>query len=285
MKVLLVGFGDLASRLAPRLVADNCQVAALRRSQRGAPGVELFCGDCRDPGVLGKALAGRDVVVVTLTPGAFTEQDYRDTYVGGARALAGAIASGPGPGLVIWVSSTSVHGQCRGEWVDEDSITEPRSFSGRALLAAEAVVAGLPVPATVVRFSGIYGPGRTRLIEQVRRGLCAPAQPVQWSNRIHSEDCAAVLHHLIRRHASDQGLWPLYLASDCEPAPLHEVHLWLARRLGVTVTGGAPPGAARGNRRCRNKRLLASGYRFLYPSYREGYDALVSQVGDNWAAW
>jgi hypothetical protein len=29
-------------------------------------------------------------------------------------------------------------------------------------------------------------------------------------------------------------------------------------------------------RRCSNQRLLDSGYRFIYPSYKEGYTALMA---------
>jgi hypothetical protein len=35
---------------------------------------------------------------------------------------------------------------------------------------------------------------------------------------------------------------------------------------------------ARSNKRCRNDRLLASGYTFEYPSFREGYAALIADL-------
>jgi hypothetical protein len=34
----------------------------------------------------------------------------------------------------------------------------------------------------------------------------------------------------------------------------------------------------RGSKRCRNDRLLASGYAFRFPTFREGYAALLAQV-------
>ena len=71
----------------------------------------------------------------------------------------------------------------------------------------------------------------------------------------------------------------LYLGVDSHPAPQCEVMDWLARRLGVpspprasVAPGGSPQ---RGSKRCRNDRLLASGYGFLYPSFREGYTAVL----------
>ncbi|MEA3298882.1 MAG: NAD(P)H-binding protein [Pseudomonadota bacterium] len=279
MKVLLIGFGDLARRLGARVAADGGVVSALRRTPGTEPGVRLFTGDCRDGELLRAALEGQDAVVVTLTPDAFTEEAYRETYVACARALADALgAMASVPRQLVWVSSTSVYGQGNGEWVDEDSPAEPRGFSGCCLREAEAIVQALPLSVTVVRFSGIYGPGRTRLIDQVRRGQCAPSEPVQWTNRIHSDDCAGVLHHLLTLAAGGAALESLYLGTDCEPVPLHEVHHWLAGRLGVPVSP-VVGGVERGNRRCSNARLLASGYRFIYPGFREGYGALLAAQG------
>ena len=256
MKALLIGFGDLGQRLAPRLGDAGWRVTGLRRSSVAFPGVDTLAGDCRDPVLLGEALAGVDLVVVTTTPDEFTEAGYRNAYLEPARALSRAItAARDRPRLVLWVSSTGVYGQGDGQWVDEMAETRPARFSGQILLEAEEIVAALPVPSTVVRFSGIYGPGRTATLNTILAGHCAPASPVKWSNRIHLEPC--------------------YLATDCEPAPLHDVHLWLARQLGVEVTEQSGGRAARGNRRCSNARLLDSGYRFLYPTFREGYGALI----------
>ena len=81
----------------------------------------------------------------------------------------------------------------------------------------------------------------------------------------------------------------LYIAVDDDPAPLDEVLCWLAAQLGAPKPRVVPqqplkPGAeANGNmalrlrasKRCRNARLRASGFRFRYPSYRDGYAALL----------
>jgi nucleoside-diphosphate-sugar epimerase len=126
----------------------------------------------------------------------------------------------------------------------------------------------------VVRFGGIYGPGRTRLIDSVRSGQ-ARCEPGLYTNRIHRDDCAGVLEHLLALAAPA----PLYIGVDDEPALQCEVLRWLAQQLGVPppVPSGAPDDSRRrgGNKRCCNARLRASGYRLLYPSYCEGYTALL----------
>jgi len=116
------------------------------------------------------------------------------------------------PKLVIWVSSTSVYGNNQGDWVDEASPTHPISFSGKLLLEAEQQIQSLPCAHSIVRFSGIYGPGRTRILSQIKAGVGRAAKPEQWSNRIHSEDCAGVLAHLIERFAQNRPIEPLYTA-------------------------------------------------------------------------
>src|SRR5690606_24005397 len=102
------------------------------------------------------------------------------------------------------------------------------------------------IPASVVRLGGIYGPGRTRLIEQVRNGLHVPDQPVQYTNRIHRDDAAGLLAHLLLQADKRELLAPCYLGVDDEPAPLHEVAQWLAVRWGVSL----PDVWVMGNRGC-----------------------------------
>jgi len=132
----------------------------------------------------------------------------------------------------------------------------------------------------VVRFGGIYGPRRTRLVESVRSGQASyRSRPVQWTNRIHRDDCAGVLRHVMRMQAPE----PLYLGVDCEPATEEAVMTWLAGALGAPPPRRANKEArstrrSRGSKRVRNQRLLDAGYRFRYPTYREGYAAVLADL-------
>lgn len=280
MKVLLAGYGDLARRLTPFLLEDRWQVAGLRRNPAGeGEPIPIRPGDCSDPGVLHRALADTDIAVFTLTPDAFTEQAYRSTYPATAKALAGLIQSGKvQTRYIVWVSSTSVYGQGQGEWVDEETVPRPTGFPGRILLEAEEVIRQLPVPVTVVRFSGIYGPGRDRLLEIVRGGRIAPPLPRVWTNRIHSDDCAGVLNHLLLRFRIGLTNPTLLLATDCCPVTAHEVQAWLAGQMSIAAVPGAAADIVRGNRRCSNSRLLATGYEFRYPDYASGYRRLLDEL-------
>ena len=194
-----------------------------------------------------------------------------------AGLLAALAAQGQRPRRVLFVSSTSVYAQDRGERVDESSPTEPRRFNGRLLLDAEGLLHDSPFQGTVVRFAGIYGPGRTRLLEGLRRGKPAPTEgPPRYTNRIHRDDCAGVLEHLMGLESPES----LYLGVDCEPVEDDTLRVWLAEELGVALPMSRRGGSEgfRG-RRCDNARLLSSGYAFQYPSFREGYAPLIRGEG------
>jgi len=71
-------------------------------------------------------------------------------------------------------------------------------------------------------------------------------------------------------------LQPLYLASDSEPVTQHQLRQWLAAQLKVELQEERVEQTA--IRRCSNQRLLDSGYQFIYPSYRVGYQALIEAL-------
>ena len=282
MKILLAGCGDIAQRIPPNLPEEHHFFGLKRSLTKLAHGITPLVGNIRDGAYLDIVFEeGFDVVVATLTPDNMSEEGYQKAYVDSSAALALAISRAVyKPKLVIWVSSTSVYGQNMGAWVDEDCEATSTSFSGQALRKAEETILAAPLAASctsvVVRFSGIYGPGRTRMLDQVLAGVGCTKQPEQWSNRIHSEDCAAVIAHLILLNEQDKSLLPIYVATDCQPVTLYEVRHWLAGQLNVSLT--AKPASSRAARRCSNQKLLDSGYKFKFPTYREGYLALIEEL-------
>ena len=268
--VLIAGCGDVGGELARRLLADGHAVYGLRRRTHLLPaGVRPVAGDVSDPVSLQAVPGGIDVLCYTAAADARTAAAYRAAYVDGLRNVLRAVARTSSPSRVLFASSTRVYPQCAGEWVDEASSTDGDDPFARLLLQGEAAVRESAASAVVVRFAGIYGPGRTRLIERVRAGdPCGAA----YTNRIHRDDCAGVLRHLLRLERP----LPLYLAADGEPATQCAVMGWMAERLGHPAPLTADAGARNLGKRCRNARLIASGYEFEYPSFREGYGAVIA---------
>ena len=268
-KVLIAGCGDVGNALAARLLADGAEVWGVRRRVEAlAPGVTPWRIDLRNAAELGEPPAAFDYVFYTASADRRDEAAYRAIYVDALRDLLRTLREAGSPlRRVFFTSSTAVYGQSNGEWVDEGSPTEPSGFNGRVLLEAEAIIEGAAECGINVRLSGIYGPGRTRLVRKVWDGEATAT--AGWTNRIHVEDCAGALHHLMR--LEDPG--SLYLGSDDEPATTAEVVTWMSRKLDVAAP---PPGdSARLNKRCRNTRLRETGFRFRFPSFREGYPGIV----------
>lgn len=276
--LLVVGCGDIGGGVAELAVARGWQVWGVRRSNRSMPaGVERIAADVTDAATLAPLAALRpDFVLVVLTPGGFSDDHYRRSYVDGLSNVLRAIDRCALRHL-LWVSSTGVYHQNDGGVVDETSPTLPSSFSGRRLLEAEQLLRDTTLPHSCIRFGGIYGPGRDRLLRQLREGRRTRAEPVRYSNRIHRDDCVGALDFLLQRAASGVALDRRYVGVDSEPAPIAAVEQWFAHHLGIDYAAlRDSDGEMRGgNRRCSSARLQALGYRLRYPSYREGLPTLI----------
>jgi nucleoside-diphosphate-sugar epimerase len=275
MRALVAGAGFLGLRVAALLADQGHDVFALRRHAGPLPvGVQQVVADLTVPGTLGAVPGDLDAVIFTASPDASSDSAYERLYVHGLTSLlaAPALKRSP-PGRVLFTSSTAVYGQRRGEWVDEASPTEPIHFTGQRMLQAEQALAQATPTPIAVRLSGLYGPGRTGLLERLRRGT-ARYTAGHYTNRLHCEDAARALVHL----AAMERPAPVYVGSDLEPAEQRIVYTWLAERLGAPAPALAPAGERTGrgsSKRCRPRALVASGFRFTFPSFREGYAPLL----------
>jgi nucleoside-diphosphate-sugar epimerase len=278
-RVLIAGCGYLGQTLASRLSAQGDLVWGLRRQTGSLPSaVHPVDADLRVPNTL-RRLPDVDHVVYMASADEARDESYRAAYVDGPSYLLQALrALGHRPKRLYFVSSVRVFGADDGRFVDEDSAAEPQDAQGRRMLEGERLVRDGPYPATIVRLGEIYGPGRPGLLDTVLAGRSPPAETMQrWLNLLHRDDCAAALAHLIGRKKPE----PLYVAVDRQPVSPQEVLDWLASQLEVRpppADGTARASQFQTNVRCLSERLVDSGFRFLYPSYREGYRALLRKV-------
>lgn len=266
--IVFIGFGDIAARVCSEL--PDYRKTGVARSLKPVPaGVDLWQGAAQSPDILTR-LAAQDwqVAVITLTPDQFTDLGYRQAIVDTLKHLVHAWPARP-PELILFISSTSVYGQNDGSWVDENSATESTAFSGQRILEAEQVLRDSGMRHSILRCAGIYGPQRDFLLRQVKAGKGGSSD---YTNRIHVDDCAGFIAHLVRLFEAGQAISDTYLVCDSRPAPGNEVRAWLAERLGVPAGQLSESTSGRGgNKRCANTRLLATGYRLRYPDFQAGY--------------
>ena len=144
------------------------------------------------------------------------------------------------------------------------------------MLEAEQLLLGSGLPASVVRLTGIYGPGRQWLLNQVRQGYRVVSEPPLYGNRIHADDAAGLLAFLLLADGRGEALDTCYIGVDDAPAPLHEVVAWLRETLAVSGWSAESTVRRAGSKRCRNARARALGWAPQYPMYREGYGALLA---------
>jgi len=272
-RILLAGCGDLGERVAQRLRAHGDEVWALRRQPpaRGMHGIHWLRGDLTDPASLRELPAGITRLVYLPAPATRDKAAYRAIFVDGLRHLLDALDRRK-LARVLFVSSSAVYGEHDGDWVDEATPTDPPGFNGAVLLEAEQWLAEQSLPSTVLRLAGLYGPGRLQLIERLRAGqLRVPRETPHWANRIHVDDAAAAIAHLLQLKSPQ----PLYLGVDDTPMPLDELYDFLAALIDAPLPaeGAAPAGV--GSKRLRNARLRASGWAPQWPDAREAYAALL----------
>lgn len=276
--VLIVGCGDVGSRLATQLLENNWQVYGLRRSIDRLPaGVIGVAGDLfNEPCPAQWPKGPLDYLVYSAAATDHDEAGYQAAYVDGLKhTLSWLKQHGQQPKRLLFVSSSGVYGQSNGQWTDETSPAEASSYSGRIMLEAEQVALHSGIPASVVRLTGIYGPGREWMLSQVRKGYRVAIDPPLYANRIHVDDSAGLLAFLLKADLRGNALDDCYIGVDDAPVPLAEVVGWLRERLGVTEWAAEASVRRAGSKRCSNARAKALGWEPRYPSYREGYAEIL----------
>ena len=248
LRIAVLGCGYVGAAFAQQAKAAGHDVLGVVRSvasrdQLRAEGLaaeafDLFADDW------GALPAAFDVVVYAASAGGGGPEAYALAYdTGVRRALAWARAVGAS--RFLFTSSTGVYRQDDGGVVDEDSPVGGAPTAD-ALLAGERAVleSGLPY-ARVLRFGGLYGPGRHHLLDQLRRGeLVIGGRVDHFINYLHRDDAAAAL---LRASTVGRPGPRVYNVGDGRPITKQDLAVWLAQRLrlGTPVFDPAAPAGPR----------------------------------------
>jgi len=258
-------------------------VTCVRRSNQPLQDCQIFQADVTKPETLNTlAKTNPDVLIYCVAADTYSDESYKAHYVDGLFNVLQALKLASTLRHVFFVSSTGVYGQQVHGLINESVEAIPEAFNGKRMLEAEellkdASLISANVKTTVLRFSGIYGSGRTRMLKLAAELEDWPESNA-WTNRIHRDDGAAFIRFLICRVLNVQAVDELYLVTDSLPAAQYDVLLWIASKLGKDVgLVNVPP--IQGNKRLSNQRMLESGYQLIYPDYRVGYQSLLDKNG------
>ena len=188
-----------------------------------------------------------------------------------------------------YLSTTGVYGDTGGAWVDETSATVPGLERSRSRLACERAWRQRNLPLQLFRLPAIYGPGRAPF-RDLRQGTARLIhKPGQVFCRIHVDDLVgALLHNL----ALPAALRPdTLILADAYPCSSSETLGYAAQLLDCKLPVLQPyhqiaatmSPMARSfwseNRRVSSALLRQGlGYSLRYPSFREGYRAILSAL-------
>jgi nucleoside-diphosphate-sugar epimerase len=192
-------------------------------------------------------------------------------------------ALSPQTGRLIHISTTGVHAQTDGRWVDEESECGPTREAATAALAAESIVQNhaLGYRSFILRLAGIYGPGRIPHRGDLLAGRAVAAAPDGFVNLIHVDDAASAIVAVEAKGTPPRT----YLVSDGYPARRRDFFTEYARLVGAPAPQfeTPPPDVLAASRSGSNKRISNGricrelGFSPRYPSYREGLEAILRE--------
>ncbi len=283
-KVLIVGLGDLGAEVARQLMQLHIDVIGLRRTvsliheEKPGSSMEMIAADVTQPASLAVLETIKpEIMLYCVAASGQSDAEYQAAYVEGLRNVLSTQQHNTQLRHVFFVSSTRVYGQDTDGLLDESIPALPSDFGGQRLLEGECLLQSLACGYTALRLSGIYGPGRLRMINLAKSPDYWPAQN-SWSNRIHRDDAAAFIVFLIKQALAGKPVQHCYIVTDSKPTPQYEVLAWLAEQMKLPqpeVSAGLA--SVRGGKRLSNQSMLATGFKLQYPDYQAGYRTLLPE--------
>src|SRR5262245_71575 len=273
-RILIAGCGYVGQATADLFHAAGWEVESWTASEKSSAALcakpyPIRQVDISNRNQVAECSGAFDTVVHCASSRGGGVESYRQIYLNGARNLLDRFEK------ILFTSSTSVYAQRDGSWVTEGSETKPARETGRVLLETEKVV--LDRDGTVARLAGIYGPGRSALLNKFLAGA-AMIDPKndRFVNQAHRDDIASALFLLV------SGKWQkrqIYNVVDDEPILQSDCYRWLAQRLNrpLPPIKELPEQRKRGdtNKRVSNAKLRNLGWTLQYPTFVDAMEKSI----------
>ena len=189
---------------------------------------------------------------------------------------------------ITYLSATSVYGNHNGDWVNENSKTNPTSTNGIDRLNAEKTWLNLTekkkLPLQILRLSGIYS-NQNNILSRIKSGSAKIIEKKnQFFSRIHVEDIANILFKSLQKFKAKE----IYNVSDDKPASTEEVILYGSKLLNTktpetleltSIESGMVKNFYKDSKKVDNKKMKEFfNYKLKYPTYVEGLDYIHNNI-------
>ena len=278
VRALIIGCGYVGEALGQRLVALGHDVTGIRRSREhndrlAKLGIRPFNLDITGEGALAKLDGRYDWIVITVSSARGGEAAYERAFGTGTRRIAQWLKTASASS-VVFISSTGIYRQTNAEWVFENGATPPENTTSKILWKAEQTISAVGPLVTLLRSSGIYGPGRGHLFQQFMSGNAViEGDGKRFLNMVHRDDLVGSIVAVLELE-NGSGLFNI---TDDEPVTQLDFFKWLSETTGRPIPPFVPElDTSTRKRNITNKRVSNKlfketfGFKYKHPTFREG---------------
>jgi len=232
VNIFCFGFGQVAKNFLYKIKSENLKINLSTTStgetcQKNINGVNYknFCfnNETYDHGLI-KKLKESEYILISIPPVKNVDLVIKNFS---------KIIEDCNPKWITYLSATSVYGDHKGEWVNEESATKATSSNGAARLEAEKSWLSLGInknlPVQIFRLSGIYSNENNILLRLKSGNVKLINKKNNFFSRIHVEDIANILFRSLSNFKSGE----IYNISDDKPSSSEEVKIYGAKLLNI----------------------------------------------------
>ena len=287
LNIFCFGFGQVAKTFIQKLKLENFNINLSATSRKKTHTLKFnninytsfqFKGDDYDIELI-KNLKKSDHILVSIPPREGTDLVIKNFS---------NIIENCNAKWITYLSATSVYGDHKGEWVNEESKTKPITSNGIDRLSAEKLWLSLnlnkKIPLQIFRLSGIYS-NESNILARLKSGKAKIVnRKNNFFSRIHVEDIANILFKSLSNFKPGE----IYNISDDKPSSSEEVILYGVKILNIDkpktieikdIESEMLKNFYKDSKKVSNKKMKSFfNYNLKFPTYVEGLNNIRNNL-------
>ena len=287
LNIFCFGFGQVAKTFIQKLKLENFNINLSATSRKKTHTLKFnninytsfqFEGDDYDIELI-KNLEKSDHILVSIPPREGTDLVIKNFS---------NIIENCNAKWITYLSATSVYGDHKGEWVNEESKTKPITSNGIDRLSAEKLWLSLnlnkKIPLQIFRLSGIYS-NKNNILARLKSGKAKIInRKNNFFSRIHVEDIANILFESLSKFKPGE----IYNISDDKPSSSEEVTLYGVKLLNMDkpkiielkdIESEMLKNFYKDSKKVSNKKMKNFfDYKLKFPTYIEGLNYIRNNL-------